>query len=110
MCFKGIFKRVIPFFLTFAAGLFIASFFVAITTPSFSFGNRRSGRFAELQRLRIENRELRQTNCRQRRELEELRRQSLNWDHTDLQSAVPPVVDLDVPPPPPPPRAPRFVR
>jgi hypothetical protein len=107
---KGIFKRVFPFLLTFAAGLFVASFFVTVATPNFSIrSNRGSYRFGELQRLRIENRELRETNCRQRRELEELRRKAATWDQGELPFTVPPV-DLDAPPPPPPPRTPRFVK
>ena len=110
MCCKGFLKRVVPFFLTFAAGLFIASFFVSVAAPTFGFrGDRNYYRFGEIQRLRIENRELRETNCRQRRQMEELRRQALSADQSDIYSAVPPV-DLNAPPPPPPPRAPRFVK
>ncbi|CAN5430717.1 hypothetical protein BH10ACI1_BH10ACI1_16570 [soil metagenome] len=62
MCCKGFFKRFAPFFLTFAVGLFIASFFVAVAAPNFSF--RRGGfnrhreydrqRESELRQLRIE--------------------------------------------------------
>ena len=37
MCCKGFFKRIVPFFLTFAVGLFIASFFVTIAAPNFQF-------------------------------------------------------------------------
>ena len=61
MCCKGFFKRVAPFFLTFAVGLFIASFFVSIAAPNFRF---RRGinkhreydrqRETELRQLRIE--------------------------------------------------------
>ena len=110
MCCKGFFKRVVPFFLTFAAGLFVASFFVSVAAPNFSFrSDRRYYRFGEIQRLRIENRELRENNFRQRRQIEELRRQMMNADASDVFGAVPPV-DVDVPPPPPPPRAPRFVK
>lgn len=101
MCYKGIFKRVFPFLLTFAAGLFIASFFVTISAPSVSFrGNCGAYRFGEIQRLRMENRELREASYRQRREIEDLRRQATTWDHADFQQAVPPV-DLESPPPPP---------
>jgi len=67
MCCKGFFKRVVPFFLTFAAGLFIASFFVSVAAPTFQFknrgwrGNHRQydrQREAEIQQLREENRRL----------------------------------------------------
>jgi hypothetical protein len=103
MCCKGFIKRIVPFFLTFAAGLFVASFFVSVAAPNFSFRSDRGYyRFGEIQRLRIENRELRENNFRQRR-------QTMNADASDVFGAVPPV-DVDVPPPPPPPRAPRFVK
>ncbi len=61
---KGFIKRVLPFFLTFAVGLFIASFFVTIVAPTFQFQNRGwrrnhrqydRQREAEIQRLREEN-------------------------------------------------------
>lgn len=64
MCCQGFLKRVVPFFLTFAAGLFIASFFVTIAAPTFQFKNRGwkahhrqydQQREAEIQRLRDEN-------------------------------------------------------
>ena len=64
MCCKGFTKRVLPFFLTFAVGLLIASFFVSIAVPSFQFPNRSSRkrhleldqqREIELQQLRDEN-------------------------------------------------------
>ena len=64
MCCQGFLKRVVPFFLTFAAGLFIASFFVTIAAPTFQFKNRgwRNNhrqydrqREAEIQQLREEN-------------------------------------------------------
>jgi len=64
MCCKGFIKRVVPFFLTFAVGLFIASFFVTIAAPSFQMPNRGwrknhrqydRQRELEIQRLREEN-------------------------------------------------------
>lgn len=67
MCCKGFAKRVLPFFLTFAVGLFIASFFVSIAAPSFQFPNRVSRkkhreydrqREAEIKQLRERNAEL----------------------------------------------------
>lgn len=64
MCCIGFFKRFAPFFLTFAVGLFIASFFVTVAAPKFN--NFKRGKFnkhreyhrqqeSELQRLRQEN-------------------------------------------------------
>lgn len=74
MCCKGFAKRVLPFFLTFAVGLFIASFFVTIAAPSFQFPNRGwrknhrqydRQREIEIQRLREENMRLK-TEAQQR--------------------------------------------
>ncbi len=106
MCCKGLVKRIVPFFLAFAAGLFIASFFVTIATPSFNF--RRGERYREMQRLRSENQELKRSNLELRKQMEELRRNSseIAVDYVD------PVFPIDAPPPPPPkaPRHPRFDR
>lgn len=105
MLYKGVLKRVLPFFLTFAAGLFIASFFVSITTPSFSFP-RKSYKHREMQRLRIENQELKKSNCELRRQLEEARGNSETKIAVDGQLPL----EFNVPPPPPPPAAPRHSR
>jgi len=107
MSYLAIFKRVIPFFLTFAAGLLIASIFVPITAPNFNgFQNRRSNKMREYRQLRVEVEQLRAEKCRMKRELEELRRinaeQAPNWDTV-------PAFDLPVPPPAPP-SVPRVVR
>jgi hypothetical protein len=100
MMFLGVFKRIVPFFLTFAAGLFIASFFINISSPSFNFP-RKSHKFREMQRLRDENRDLRRSNEELRRQLEEARR------NAELKLTI----DSDFPnfEPPPPPPAPRVV-
>ncbi len=62
MCGKVFIKRVLPFFLTFAVGLFIASFFVSIAAPKFQFnrGWRKHQHYhrmmeSEIQRLKEEN-------------------------------------------------------
>lgn len=104
MCCKGFIKRVIPFFLTFAVGLFIASFFVTIAAPRFEFKNRGwkknhrqydRQREAEIQRLREEN-------MRLKNQLTEMEKQEFS---------VHPAFDgeLAVPPPPPMPPAPPAV-
>jgi len=70
MCCKGFVKRIVPFFLTFAAGLFIASFFVTIAAPSFqmpSHGWRRNHRQYDRQ-MELENQRLRDENLRLRNE------------------------------------------
>lgn len=70
MMFLGVLKRIVPFFLTFAAGLFIASFFINIASPSFNFP-RKSHKFREMQRLRQDNDRLQRENAELRRQLEE---------------------------------------
>jgi hypothetical protein len=56
-CGRGFVKRFVPFFLTFAVGLFIASFFVSLASPfgGFSRGERR---FGYIRVLREENQRL----------------------------------------------------
>ena len=97
MCNKGWIKRALPFLGTFALGLFIASFFVSIT-PSSSFRDRRMHHFGEMQRLRMENDELRQENLRLRNKL------GMDWgDDSNLENYVAPGEEMmSVPPPPPP--------
>lgn len=100
MFYKNILKRVAPFLLTFAAGVFIASFFVTIAAPNFNMRpGRGSHKYREMQRLRIENRELREEKARMARELEVLRMEAASLD-----SVMPlvPVVDIDTP------RAPQY--
>ena len=101
-CGRGFIKRFLPFLLTFAAGLFIASFFVNIAAPfsGFSRAERRNG---YIRMLRMENQRLQD-----------------RVDELEQQQNVPPCTNMDaaepwgdVPPPPvaphnPPP--PRFIR
>ena len=100
MCCKGFAKRILPFFLTFAVGLFIASFFVSIAAPSFQFPSRSSRRnHKEYDRQReLEVQRLRDENLRLRNQ------QTIELDTADfrsLENAVPPL-----PPMPPAPPAP----
>ena len=96
MLYKGIFKRFFPFLLTFAAGLFIASFFVSIALPSLPRSDRSNRRFGEFRRMQIENDRLRDENERMRSQLE-------FHNLTEHPGTAP-----EAPAPPPPPRAPRF--
>lgn len=90
---SAFFKRIIPFVLTFALGLFIASFFVSIL-PTFKFKkNNRCGKRSEVRMLRYENERLRMEKQRLQQRLNESERMML------LEEAVPP----------PPPVAPRAV-
>ena len=110
MLYTGLFKRIIPFVLTFAVGLFIASFFVSIALPSFDVkrDGHRGRRFHDRQQLIKEidrlNEELREAKL----ENETLRQNS--WDR-GIELTVPPVLDEHHPPPPPKrPKQPRFER
>jgi hypothetical protein len=110
MLYTGLFKRIIPFAVTFAAGLFLASFFVSVALPSLSNMReaRRSRSCHEKRQLRMEMDELRDKVRTLRRENEELRRNATDVDVL-LQEAVPPV-ELEAPHPPPPPRRPKHPR
>ncbi|MFN2412512.1 MAG: hypothetical protein ABR535_05590 [Pyrinomonadaceae bacterium] len=106
--YKGVLLRVVPFILAFAAGLFIASFFVAIAFPNFNWqSGRRWDRRGELHRLRIENHELKRTNQGLRQQVDELR---LSTPDVDALGEVAPPTNFEIPPPPPAPRAPRYVK
>ncbi len=73
MCCKGFVKRIVPFFLTFAVGLFIASFFVTVVAPSLKIPNRgwrRNHRQYDRQ-MELENQRLRDENLRLRNEAQQ---------------------------------------
>jgi len=64
MCCEGFMKRIVPFFLTFAVGLFVASFFVTIAAPKFEF-NRGWRKHQQYHRMmESENRRLKEENAR----------------------------------------------
>lgn len=89
MCCKGFFKRVAPFFLTLAVGLFIASFFVTIVAPRFPFGRGFRNKHQQYhQKMESENRELKIEKSRLESELrqEKIRNQSdftHEWENKD---------------------------
>jgi hypothetical protein len=108
MQLKGFLKRVGPFFLTFALGLLVASFFVAVGAPNFNKFRRngdghRCRHYKENYRLRMENESLRQDNESLRRRLTETEIKTV-YIKPDFDS------DLAVPPPPPMPVAPGIRR
>ena len=92
MCGKVFIKRVLPFFLTFAVGLFIASFFVSIAAPKFQFkrGVRKHNQYHRM--MEFENQRLSEENSRLKRQLADLDAQNL----TEREA-----MDFAVPPPPP---------
>ncbi len=97
MSYPTILKRIIPFFLTFAAGLLIASIFVPISAPNFPRFGRGSHKFSEYKRIKADFEELKRENCQMKKELELLRRDSADRETITLKYV--PEVDLDVPPP-----------
>lgn len=84
---KGWIKRVLPFFATFAVGIFIASFFVSVR-PNANCHSRWRMR-AEMERLRSENEDLRNENLRLRNNAD------LDMNIPDIES-----IPLDAPLPP----------
>lgn len=104
MLYTGLFKRVIPFVLTFALGLVLASLFGAALLPSFDTGRegRRARRCQDRQELLREiehlNEELRDLK------MEKLRNSS--WKGEELKLTVPPV-DIEPHHPPAPPKRPK---
>jgi len=94
MCCKGFLKRLVPFFLALAVGLFIASFFVTIAAPRFSFKSRdyRKNHRQYHHQIESENQRLKVENLRLKKELSEKERREIIV--SDLEY-------LDAPPPPP---------
>ena len=110
MRYTGLFKRIIPFVITFAAGLFLASFFVSIALPGERWrSGRRANKFHEIQRLRGDNEELREKCRKLRKENEELRRGAYDSSVYGEIPMVPPV-QLEEHHPPTPPRRPKHPR
>jgi hypothetical protein len=106
-CSKGLLKRFIPFFLTFAAGLLIASFFVPIL-PNLSFrSGRKKHREQDWQR-EVEVQRLLDENYNLKLQLEEIRKNQMedNWDGRVGVLPLLHEVPAEPPPPPMPPRAP----
>ena len=91
MNFISIIKRVAPFALTFAVGLFIASFFVTVAAPNFQFRRGFSKHQQYHLRIESENRQLREENNRLKNRLAEMEKRDWVLER-----------NLDVPPPPPP--------
>ena len=112
MLYTGLFKRIIPFVLTFAAGLFLAGLFGSALLPNFESRRdaRRARRCNDRQQLMFEidklNQELRDVKL----ENETLRKSAWDADQTfGLDAYVPPVPEAHHPPAPPKrPKHPRF--
>src|SRR5262245_32990923 len=104
---KGLLKRIVPFFLTFGAGLLIASLFVPLSGFSMPFGKGKRHRECD-RRRDAEIRELRERVAVQEQTIKNLRENALDWNTVDVPQipAVPSSNEVFVPPPPPPPPAP----
>ncbi len=98
MSYLQIFKRVIPFFLTFAAGLLIASIFVPITAPNFRSAER-GGKWRHHKECKRDKESLRRENSRLREELNQLRRDKANIEFRTLEYGVP-EIRIEAPAPP----------
>ena len=97
MHLKGFLKRFAPFFITFALGLFVASFFVTVALPSVRFNrNHRHQRFHR--QMEFENQRLREENLRLKRAVEDIS-ETKNIDGTGKIMFEGTINDL-VPPPP----------
>jgi hypothetical protein len=104
----GILKRFVPFILTFAAGLLIASFFVPLGFPGSRFRARKEQHKKWHAQIERENSDLRQEIADLKREIESLKSDPLrcdgtaDWSDHDNRFGELPLV----PPPPPIPVAP----
>jgi len=72
MNFMSLVKRIAPFALTFAVGLFIASFFVTVAAPTFQFRRGFSRHREYHRRIEFENQQLRDENNRLKNRLAEM--------------------------------------
>ena len=88
--FMGLVKRFAPFFITFALGLFIASFFVTIGAPRFGFRRyREMRRCQEMEsNLRYENQLLQQQLQNQQVKTLEVRKVAESVDGLDTPPPV----------------------
>lgn len=92
MCCKGFIKRILPFFLTFAVGLFVASFFVTIAAPSFRFEGRGWSRHQKYDRqMEIENQRLQEENYRLKRQLADRDSQEISPSNLKFTPPSPPL-------------------
>lgn len=103
MSYLAVIKRIVPFFLTFVAGLLIASIFVPITAPSFPRSEGRQGKWRYHRECKREKEALRRENLRLRQEMEQLHRDAASAEFRNLKLSVPEVtVEVPAVPPPPP--------
>lgn len=97
---KGLVKRLLPFFVALALGLFVASFFVSLALPNVRpvRGWRNHRQYHQM--MEAENQRLRERNFQLEREVLKYKTQQSEDLGNDLKDMVPP----------PPPMAPRAGR
>ena len=92
---KCLVKRIIPFAAALTLGLFVASFFVTVAAPHFSFKRNHENRgHRRMRSLERENQRLQEQIRQQQLKIEELEtRQTLNlennFDESDFPAAPP---------------------
>lgn len=79
MNFVSIVKRVAPFVLTLAVGLFIASFFVTVAAPNFQFKRGMSKHRQYHRRIEAENQRLREENLRLKNQISTMEAEKRDW-------------------------------
>jgi len=87
MNFVSIIKRVAPFVLTFAVGLFIASFFVTVAAPNFKFNRGISKHRQYHRRIEAENQRLREENLRLKSRVSEMEKR--DWVLDEAPTSIP---------------------
>lgn len=105
MNFVAVIKRVLPFLVTLAAGLFIASFFVDLSPRPMNHQGHRRGRCREFQELRMQYLKERERSDRLQEQIDLLRQNPVDLKHVEGLAN-----GFDVPPPPPPAKAPRTAK
>lgn len=97
-------KRIVPFVLTLALGMFIASFFVTLTMPRMRYERRHEYK----RHIRQQNEKLRMENEKLRRDMERLR-EELRYQEEAFRVERPVLHDAPLVYPPLPPAPPRVV-
>ena len=94
MNFLSLIKRVAPFVLTFALGLFIASFFVTVAAPNLQFRRGFSKHREYHRRMEFENQQLREENIRLKNRLAEMEKRDWVLDRIPPPPPAPPVMPM----------------
>lgn len=92
MNFLSVVKRVAPFVLTLAVGLFIASFFVTVAAPNFNFKRGMSKHRQYHRRIEAENQRLREENLRLKNRVSEMESEKRDWVLEQEISVAPPAL------------------